>query len=66
MERTYFLWMETNEEKMNSQKFHQAFTYLKNNGILDKIQVVIFGKKIDEMYVQEYQKLFVDVISKSD
>ncbi|KAL6589055.1 hypothetical protein U3516DRAFT_772719 [Neocallimastix sp. 'constans'] len=27
-----------------------------------RITVVIFGKKIDEMYVQEYQKLFVDTL----
>lgn len=56
------LLLETSEEKMSVEKYHQALTYLKNAGVFEGIKGILVGKPADEYLYEEYKKVLVDVV----
>lgn len=64
--RGRILLLETSEEKPSPEKYRQSLEYLKEQGIFDVISGVLVGKPMDETYMEEYKRLLVEVIDKTD
>lgn len=60
--RGKILLLESSEEKMSPQKYRKALMALKKTGIFDVISGILVGKPINEIYVQEYKQILVEVI----
>lgn len=56
------LLLESSEEKMTPEKYRKAIVTLKETGIFDVISGILIGKPMDEIYVQEYKQILVNVI----
>lgn len=57
------LLLETSEEKPSPEKYKKALEYLKTTGVFDAVSGVLVGKPQNEIYVDEYKKILVEVIS---
>lgn len=57
------LLVETSEEKPTPENFRQMLMNLKNRGIFEVINGIIFGKPIDEKYYHEYKKILIEVVN---
>ncbi|MGI6118691.1 MAG: S66 family peptidase [Bilifractor sp.] len=51
------LFLETSEETMSPEKYHQALMYLKDTGIFSVISGILVGKPMNEVCLEEYNKL---------
>jgi len=60
------LLLESSEEKMSVQKYHDALVYLKNAKVLDNIKGILVGKPSDEYLYEEYKQVLIDVIDNKD
>lgn len=56
------LLLETSEEKMSPEKYRKALIYLRNEGIFSRINGLLVGKPMDEVYFEEYKEILLDVI----
>ena len=57
------LLLESSEEKMKPDMFRTAIGRLKETGVFDAVNGVLFGKPMDEAYQAEYHRILVDVIA---
>ena len=55
------LLLETSEEQMPPEKFEKAVTALKEAGVFSKINGILMGKPMDEVYAEEYQDILLRV-----
>ena len=60
------LLLETSEERPSPDKYRRALTYLKEAGVFGAVNGVLAGKPMNETYADEYRKLLVSVIDRSD
>ena len=56
------LLLETSEEQPTPKKYRKMLKTLKQTGIFDVVSGILIGKPMDEMYVEEYKQLLVEVI----
>lgn len=56
------LLLETSEEKMSPEKYKQALVALKNRGVFDAVNGVLIGKPMNEVYINEYKHLLMEII----
>lgn len=56
------LLLETSEEQPVPELFKTMLLKLKKTGIFDVVSGVLFGKPMDELYFEEYEKIIVEVI----
>ena len=60
------LFLETSEEKINSDKLKQILLELKKRSILDLVKGIIIGKPIDETYYDEYKQVYKEIFADID
>ncbi|MQN01057.1 MAG: LD-carboxypeptidase [Lachnospiraceae bacterium] len=56
------LLLETSEEQMSPEKYHQALLYLKDTGVFSVINGILIGKPEDEDNFEEYKALLLEDI----
>lgn len=56
------LLLESSEELMSPRKYEEALYYLKREGVFNKINGIIVGKPMDNVYFREYQDILVKVV----
>lgn len=61
MERKSFV-LETSEETPAPLKLREILLEFKIRGILDNVKGIIVGKPIDEIYYEEYKKVYLEVM----
>lgn len=60
------LFLETSEEKPNPDLFKKQLTSIKEKGVFEKISGIIVGKPQDEVYYEEYKKVYIEVADNSE
>lgn len=56
------LLIESSEELMSPEKYQKALNYLKKEGVFNKINGILVGKPMDNVYFKEYQDILVKVV----
>lgn len=56
------IFLETSEEKPNPEKLKTMLNSLKDVGIFNQVKAVMIGKPQNEVYYQEYKKVYLEVI----
>ena len=56
------LFLETSEETPTPLKLKKILLEFKIRGILDNVKGIIVGKPIDEIYYEEYKKVYLEVM----
>ncbi|HJA25536.1 MAG TPA: LD-carboxypeptidase [Candidatus Fournierella merdigallinarum] len=57
--RGRILLLETSEEKMSPEKFSRALGFLKQAGVFKAVNGVLFGRPMDNVYLEEYHRRLV-------
>ncbi len=57
------LLLETSEEQPTPEKYRKMLETLKATGVFDVIIGILLGKPMDELYMEEYNKIIVDVVN---
>lgn len=57
------LLLETSEEQPKPEHFRKQLSVLKKEGVFSVIKGILFGKPMDEKYMQKYHEILVDVVS---
>lgn len=60
------LFLETSEETPTPLKLKKILLEFKVRGILDNVKGIIVGKPIDEIYYEEYKKVYLEVMKDCD
>lgn len=60
--RGKILLLETSEERPSPEHYRRMLTALKKTGIFGVISGILCGKPMDELHMQEYQKIIVEVV----
>ena len=60
------LFLETSEEKPSPEKLKKMLMALKERGILAKVQGIIVGKPIDEVFYDEYKDVWREIFDDLD
>lgn len=60
------LFIETSEERILPEKLEIILKCLKDNKILENVKGVMVGKPIDEIYYEEYKKIYIKVFADID
>ena len=60
------LFLETSEETPTPLKLKKILLEFKARGILDNVKGIIVGKPIDEIYYEEYKKVYLEVMKDCD
>lgn len=56
------IFLETSEVKVSSEVLRKMLTKLKEMGIFDEVNGIIFGKPQDEVYYEEYKQILIEVV----
>lgn len=56
------LLIESSEELMSPEKYQKALNYLKKEGVFNKINGILVGKPMDNIYFKEYRDILVKVV----
>ncbi len=64
--RGRILLLETSEEMMSPEKYRKALTELQRRGVFRAVNGVLIGKPMNEIYVEEYKQILIDVIANPD
>lgn len=60
------LLLETSEEKPSPKDFEKMLRTLKDYGLFEVVTGLLFGKPQDQIYMEEYHQILVDVIDNPD
>ncbi len=59
------MFLETSEDKISPKKLKDFLEELKARGILDVVKGIILGKPQDEVFYEEYKKVYTEVVNKN-
>ncbi len=60
--RGKILLLETSEEQPTEEKYREMLLALKATGVFEVVSGILLGKPMDELYMEDYSRIIVDVV----